>query len=161
MTMPAQRGIFAVKLNELEQEYSRTLQRLRLCQREDHPSVRRELQQVWQEYQSCELQMQKSIRGSRSPAVAALSAAQLEYDLQIQHILQEELPGYLHGENTDGTQDQAEAASLYGEYAIDFTAQAMRHALLAALSAIDLQMSCDEKKSCAAAQTHTEGMPNE
>lgn len=159
--MPAQSGIFAAKLNELEQEYGRTVRRLRLCQQEDHQSVRRELQQVWQEYRSCELQMQKSIRDSRSPAVAALSAAQLEYDLQIQHILQEELPGYLHGENTDGTQDQAEAASLYGEYAIDFAAQAMRHALLAALSAIDLQMSCDEKKRCPAAQTNTEGMPNE
>ena len=40
---------------------------------------------------------------------------------------------------------------LYGEYAIDFAAQAMRHALLAALSAIDLQMSCEE-----AAQKPTE-----
>ena len=45
------------------------------------------------------------------------------------------------------TEDQAEAASLYGEYAIDFAAQAMRHALLAALSAIDLQMNCEERES--------------
>ena len=55
-----------------------------------------------------------------------------------------ELPAYLHGENTCRDADRAEAASLYGEYAIDFAAQAVRHALLAALSAIDLQMSCDE-----------------
>ena len=47
-------------------------------------------------------------------------------------------------ENTCRDADRAEAASLYGEYAIDFAAQAVRHALLAALSAIDLQMSCDE-----------------
>ena len=59
-------------------------------------------------------------------------------------ILHDELPGYLHEEGNDRIADQAEAASLYGEYAIDFAAQAMRHALLAALSAIDLQMSCEE-----------------
>ena len=86
-------------------------------------------------------------RSSHSPAVAALSAAQLEYDLKIQEILQNELPGYVHGEDSDVTEDQAEAASLYGEYAIDFAAQAMRHALLAALSAIDLQMNCEEREN--------------
>lgn len=53
------------------------------------------------------------------------------------------VPG-LSYENTCRDADRAEAASLYGEYAIDFAAQAVRHALLAALSAIDLQMSCDE-----------------
>lgn len=62
----------------------------------------------------------------------------------MQRILRDELPAYLHGENTCRDADRAEAASLYGEYAIDFAAQAVRHALLAALSAIDLQMSCDE-----------------
>lgn len=71
-------------------------------------------------------------------------AAQLDYDQKVRHILHDELPGYLHEEGNDRIADQAEAASLYGEYAIDFAAQAMRHALLAALSAIDLQMSCEE-----------------
>ena len=88
--------------------------------------------------------MSDSVRESRSPAVAALSQAQLTYELEVQRILRDELPAYLHGENTCRDADRAEAASLYGEYAIDFAAQAVRHALLAALSAIDLQMSCDE-----------------
>lgn len=56
----------------------------------------------------------------------------------------DELPAYLHGREHLSRRRPAEAASLYGEYAIDFAAQAVRHALLAALSAIDLQMSCDE-----------------
>lgn len=37
-----------------------------------------------------------------------------------------------------------EAAALYTEYAIDFAVQSMRYALVAALKAIDLQMSAEE-----------------
>ncbi len=36
-------------------------------------------------------------------------------------------------------EDQAEAISLYAEYAIDFATQTMRHALIAALTAVILQ----------------------
>ena len=139
-------GSFDNKLWDLEEQYGQTISRLRLYQRKSHGEVRQELQAVWQEYRENELLMQKNVAGSRSPAVAALAEAQLEYDLRIQHILRSELPGYLHGENTGRTEDQAEAASLYGEYAIDFAAQAMRHALLAVLSAVDLEMSCEEQK---------------
>lgn len=106
--------------------------------------MHRELQALWQDCRERELQMRESVRESRSPAVAALSQVQLTYELEVQRILRDELPAYLHGENTCRDADRAEAASLYGEYAIDFAAQAVRHALLAALSAIDLQMSCDE-----------------
>ena len=125
-------GVFTGKLCELERQYGDAVDRLRLYQQADHEQVRRELQALWQD------------RESRSPAVAALSQAQLTYELEVQRILRDELPAYLHGENTCRDADRAEAASLYGEYAIDFAAQAVRHALLAALSAIDLQMSCDE-----------------
>ena len=127
-------GVFTGKLCELERQYGDAVDRLRLYQQADHEQVRRER----------ELQMRESVRESRSPAVAALSQAQLTYELEVQRILRDELPAYLHGENTCRDADRAEAASLYGEYAIDFAAQAVRHALLAALSAIDLQMSCDE-----------------
>ena len=40
-------------------------------------------------------------------------------------------------------QDLAEAVSLYAEYAIDFASQAIRHALMVSLKAIDLQNSYD------------------
>ena len=137
-------GVFTGKLCELERQYGDAVDRLRLYQQADHEQVRRELQALWQDCRERELQMRESVRESRSPAVAALSQAQLAYELEMQRILRDELPAYLHGENTCRDADRAEAASLYGEYAIDFAAQAVRHALLAALSAIDLQMSCDE-----------------
>ena len=145
--MSTKNGIFAGKLCELERQYEQTIRCLRCCQRSDHREIQRALRCLWQEYRENDLLLQRSISKSHSPAVAALSAAQLEYDLKIQDILQNELPGYVHGEGSDVTEDQAEAASLYGEYAIDFAAQAMRHALLVALSAIDLQMNCEEREN--------------
>ena len=60
-------------------------------------------------------------------------------------ILREKLPRLMRGEE-DPQEEQAEAAALYAEYAIDFASQAMRGALLAALIAIDRQMSCEEQK---------------
>ena len=38
-----------------------------------------------------------------------------------------------------------EAAALYAEYAVDFAVQAMQYALIAALSAIDLQENTEEE----------------
>lgn len=143
--MNTESGIFDSKLHELERQYGKTVGCLRSCQQETHEEVRQGLQAVWQEYRENELLMRQCAAGSRSPAVAALSEAQLEYDLAVQRILRNELPGYLHSEGNDRAEDQAEAAGLYGEYAIDFAAQAMRHALLAVLSAIDLEMSCEEQ----------------
>ena len=131
-------GIFAGKLHEIEGQYGRILSRLRVAQYESHDEIRRTIRQLEAECRGTESLLEQSIADCRSPAVSALAAAQLDYNQKVRHILHDELPGYLHEE------DQAEAASLYGEYAIDFAAQAMRHALLAALSAIDLQMSCEE-----------------
>ena len=159
--MNAKTGIFAAKLYELERQYEQTVSSLQRYQQEDHEEVRRELRRLCQEYRENELLMQQSIAGSHSPAVAALSAAQLEYDLKTQHILRHELPGYVHGDGADATEDQAEAASLYGEYAMDFAAQAMRHALLAVLSAMDLQMNCEERETKPDIRRSTEEMPNE
>ena len=137
-------GIFAGKLYEMEQQYSQMLSRLRMYQSKSRDEIRRTIRQLEAECRGTESLLEQSIADCRSPAVSALAAAQLDYDQKVRHILHDELPGYLHEEGNDRIADQVEAASLYGEYAIDFAAQAMRHALLAALSAIDLQMSCDE-----------------
>lgn len=137
-------GIFAGKLYEMEQQYSQMLSRLRMYQSKSRDEILRTIRQLEAECRGTESLLEQSIADCRSPAVSALSAAQLDYDQKVRHILHDELPGYLHEEGNDRIADQAEAASLYGEYAIDFAAQAMGHALLAALSAIDLQMSCEE-----------------
>ena len=61
--------------------------------------------------------------------------------------MQHDLPEYLHSEDSSLSEDQAEAASLYAEYAVDFAIQSARYALIAAMTAIDLQMTCEEEKT--------------
>ena len=144
--MKRSEGLFVIKLYELEQQYGRMQSRLRLCQQEDHPKIRQELQKATDEYKENEILLQKNVEGSRSPAVAALAGAQLEYYRTIRKILEQELPDYLRSETSTSSEDKTEAAALYGEYAIDFAVQSTRYALIAALKAIDLQMSTDEQK---------------
>lgn len=142
--MEAENGIFSVKLTELERQYRETVRCLHRYQQEDHAQIVREIEALRREYQKNESLMEQAVQTSRSPAVAELSRVHLEYEQCIRRVLQEKLPGYLHEENSDAVQDQAEAACLYGEYAIDFVSQAMRRAQLAALWAIDLQQRCEE-----------------
>lgn len=139
-------GMFAIKLYELEQQYGRVQSRLRICQKEEHPKIRQELQKAADEYKENELLLQKNIEGSRSPAVAALAGAQLEYYKTVRKILEQDLPDYLHSEASSALENNTEAASLYAEYAIDFAVQSARYALIAALKAMDLQMSAEEQK---------------
>lgn len=147
--MKAQQELFATKLRELEQEHERIRSRLRLCQGEDRQQVRQELDQLTREIDETDAALQQAADTSHSPAVAALSAAQLEYEDRVGRILREKLPRYLHCSATDAASDRAEAAALYAEYAMDFAAQAMRRALQSALAAVELQLEQEEKEAAA------------
>ena len=147
--MKAQQELFATKLRELEQEHERIRSRLRLCQGEDRQQVRQELDQLTREIDETDAALQKTADTSHSPAVAELSAAQLEYEDRVGRILREKLPRYLHCSATDAASDRAEAAALYAEYAMDFAAQAMRRALQSALAAVELQLEQEEKEAAA------------
>ncbi|HIS68313.1 MAG TPA: hypothetical protein IAA58_02970 [Candidatus Gallacutalibacter stercoravium] len=144
--MKINEGIFAIKLYELEQQYGRMQSRLHLCQTEDHSKIRQELQKSTDEYKENEILLKNNVEGSRSPAVAALAGAQLEYFQTVRRILEQELPDYLHSETSTSPEDRTEAAALYAEYAIDFAVQSARYALIAALKAIDQQMNSEEQK---------------
>lgn len=139
-------GMFAVKLCQLEQQYGLLQSRLRLCQEGSHEKIRCELQKAADEYKETDLLLQSSVEASRSPAVSALAQAQITYCRNVEQLLKEELPEYLHSEDSVPGQDQAEAAALFAEYAVDFATQSMRYALWAALSALDLQMIQEEKR---------------
>ena len=138
-------GIFAVKLCELERQYGLLQTRLELCQGAGHEKIRDILQDELNDYRENALLIERRAEGSRSPAVAERASAQRDYDRRVEEILREKLPRLMRGEE-DPQEEQAEAAALYAEYAIDFASQAMRGALLAALIAIDRQMSCEEQK---------------
>lgn len=149
--MKINEGMFAVKLYELERQYGRMQSRLRLCQQDDHQKIRQELQRVMEEYQEDELLLLNNVENSRSPAVAALAGAQLDYSRRAEEILEQELPEYLRDEDgsapEEGAKHQAEAAALYAEYAIDFAVQSIRYALMTALKAMDMQMDSEEAKT--------------
>lgn len=149
--MKINEGMFAVKLYELERQYGRMQSRLRLCQQDDHQKIRQELQRVMEEYQEDELLLLNNVENSRSPAVAALAGAQLDYSRRAEEILEQELPEYIQDEDgsapEEGAKHQAEAAALYAEYAIDFAVQSMRYALMTALKAMDMQMDSEEAKT--------------
>lgn len=143
--MELKQGIFAVKLCELEREYGRLQSRIHLIQEKEPAQVLEELGRLQDEYQERRLLLDERVRASRSPAVAALAQAQLEFGARAERILTEELPDEMRGRNQSGAEDRAEAMALYAEYAIDFATQMMRHALIAALSAIALQQKAEHQ----------------
>lgn len=144
--MKLNEGMFAIKLYELEQQYGLMQSRLRLSQQEDHIKIQHELQKAADEYRENELLLQKNVEGCRSPAVAALAGAQLQYFGTVREILEHELPDYLRSEAVESSDDKTEAAALYAEYAIDFAVQSTRYALIAVLKAMDLQMKWEEQR---------------
>ena len=154
-------SIFAVKLCELECEYGQLKNRICLCQQEDHDRIRRELQKITEECKENDRLLQETAESSRSPAVAELAGLQLHYTREMEEILKQRLPAdmydgtenpvsyqasrYWRGEQ-EVMENRAEGMTLYAEYAIDFATQAMKYALQASLAALDMQMSCEEKK---------------
>ena len=116
-------GMFAVKLCELEHQYGLLRSRLELCQGADHEKIRHLLADVLDDYRENALLLEQSA----------------------EELLRDRLPRLMHGEE-DPQEERAEAAALFAEYAIDFAAQGVRSALLAALAAMDQQMNCEEQQ---------------
>lgn len=76
--------------------------------------------------------LQNRIDNSRSPIASKIAEAQKDYIKEIENILK------------DNSISSHELTALYAEYAMDFALQAIQHALLASLDAIDLQMTEEE-----------------
>lgn len=129
--MEGTNGMFSAKLREMEREYGTMQRELRRLEagRENSP---RELDEIWREYEEQLARLERTARTCRSPAMARMADLQREYERKMEQILQERLTGA-------GAEGQAEAAALYAEYAMDFAVQTMRYALMAALSAAQLE----------------------
>lgn len=137
--MKANQDIFTAKLHELEQQYECLRKRLEICNAQSHRQIHRELESARQEYNSLELRLKQIVKNSRSPAVSSLAKVQLEYSQKTERLLKDQITADLHSDvNTPG-EDREEASALYAEYAIDFASMAVKYALLASLSALDMQ----------------------
>lgn len=140
-------GILTIKLYELEKAYGQMQSRLRLCQEAEPEKLRRELQELKDEYEEKNYLLKQNAKNSRSPAVATLSERQVEFFKNAVTVIKDELPKYLNSETNDDAETSAEAYALYAEYAIDFAVQSMRYALIAAMKAIDAQNElCEERE---------------
>ena len=118
---------------------------MELCQGADHEKIRHLLADVLDDYRETALLLEQRAEGCRSPAVAELAGVQRDYSKRMEELLRDRLPRLMHGEE-DPQEERAEAAALFAEYAIDFAAQGVRSALLAALAAMDQQMNCEEQQ---------------
>ena len=145
--MKLNQELFAIKLYEMEQQYGKIQSRIHICGQENHKRIREELQKAKDEFHEHAMILEKSVEGSRSQAVAELARTQLECSKKMESLLQQgQLEQYLHSEKSSCAEDRAEAATLYAEYAMDYAVQTVQYALIAALSAIDIQMDSEESK---------------
>lgn len=141
--MELQNGMFTAKLQELAQEYGRLQNRILLLQGTHSEQIRQEREQLEAECRQHVLLLDETVRSCRCPAMARLAQLQRDYGQQTETLLQ---TGIIQ-QNPDGVpiryQDDAETMALYAEFAIDFATQSMRHALMAALRAAELEIQAD------------------
>ncbi|HJC57557.1 MAG TPA: hypothetical protein H9700_09360 [Candidatus Eisenbergiella intestinipullorum] len=137
-------GIFSVKLCEMEQRYGKLQSRIQLCQTRDHDRIREEIRRMEEEEEEDRILLKKRMKGSGYPAAARLARALSDYEDRMRKILQEAENGDFSREHLKS--ENPEPAILYAEYAADFATQSMNYALLAALKAVDKQLSYEEKK---------------
>lgn len=137
--MKTNQDIFTAKLHELEQQYECLRKRLKICTAQSHRQIHRELESAKQEYNSLELCLKQIVKNSRSPAVSSLAKVQLEYSQKTERLLKDQITADLHSDANTPGEDREEASALYAEYAIDFASMAVKYALLASLSALDMQ----------------------
>ena len=125
-------GMFSAKLREMEREYGTMRRELRRLEAgEDGP---RELERIWRAYQAQLTHLEQTARSCRTPAMAQMADLQREYEQKMEQMLRRSMA-------QGGAEGRAESAALYAEYAMDFAIQAMRYALMAALSAVQLERS--------------------
>lgn len=143
--MKIYQDILGAKLQELEQQYEHLRNRLQICEGEDPGQIHQELESAKKEYDTLQLRLRSTVETSRSPAVSRLAKVQLAYNTETEKLLKEQVAGDLHSDANTPAEDKEEASALYAEYAIDFASMAVKYALLASLSAIDMQT--DPKQS--------------
>ena len=144
----AQSGTFAVKLCELSDIYGQLLRHIRIFQEEstNAAQIHRVLEQLLEECREQDRLLQWQVQHRCLRSAAKLARAQLQYKRQAESLLCHDMLREMAGRNASELEDRAEARTLFAEYAIDFATQSMNHALLAALRAVEKQLSYEEEQ---------------
>lgn len=132
-------SIFAVKLYEMEEQYSKLQCRIRLCEQGGSGKIHSELKKAEEEYKENTMLLEEKARSSRSLAVQRLIRAQLDYRQKTEDLMKDDIIKDIHSEDNSPEEDKTEADLLYAEFAMDFATLAMQQALISALAALDRQ----------------------
>lgn len=138
LRMTTCQGIFNIKLYEMERAFDHLQGRIQLCQTADHAKIQNEINTLTDKCLENEILLTKTSERSRTPFVAELAQAQAAFSRQCQFCLQQALA------SSKDLNEQAEAATLFAEFAIDQVMQAVNYAMLSAMHAIDRQLTADE-----------------
>lgn len=135
-------SLFAVKLHEMEKAYARLQCRIEMCQNAERDKLLKEIDTLKDECCENTILLRKLAEGSRTPEVAELASVLLTYDQHTQNCLNKTLLS-----QSVASEEQAEVAAVYAEFAIDQAIQSMKHALLAALVTVEKQLAAAEDNS--------------
>ena len=134
---------FQSKLRELDQEYRRMEKWIQICHVGTKKEVKAVKETLLQEFREDERQMEDMVDSGRSQVVSKLAAAQLEH-YRSNAIALEHAAEYFKQIGKEEEADRAESMALYAEFAMDHAVHAVRYALLAVCSAVEMQMQIEE-----------------
>lgn len=135
--------ILTVKLHELDQKMGQLYSKIELSETASHAEVRRELESLRKECAEDERALQNKLKLSKASVVEEYSAVydQLEEVLASVREKSSKPPTGSYGE-----EKAVEDKILTAEYSLDFAMQAIEHALLQAMEAIDAEMAQEERQ---------------
>lgn len=134
--MTENNGLFDAKLQELSAAYADLQKHIAALESADPEKVHKAHRDLENEWADTVVDLKARAQAMRYFTAQQLSSVQLEYCRKAQDLLNESMKRSWANLAGDSESDNM---ALYAEYAIDFATLAMRHALLAAAAALDVQ----------------------
>ncbi|HIV85248.1 MAG TPA: hypothetical protein H9900_00375 [Candidatus Monoglobus merdigallinarum] len=128
-------GILAAKLCELSSSCAQLKDRTDVCRNEDADGLKASIRQISEECAESEAALKNGALNGKNPGAAALSELYLEFSERLAETVKN-ISGKALFDELSPSEDDAERAMLFAEYAIDFAVYAARQATLAAMTAV-------------------------
>lgn len=132
--------ILSIKMYELDKKIGRLQSRIQISESEDHDRIRSEITGLRRECEENRTELANRLKHSRNSKVAVLNESYEEIERAIKHATDQLEDG---GQKEDLCADER---ILFAEYTLDFAMQAVNHALLVSMEALDACMSQQEEK---------------
>ena len=137
-------GLFSAKLEDLAEKAALMQRHIAELESADPDEVRRARAHLEAEWADVIVELKNRAKAMRFLTGQQLSQVQLEYCRRAADILHDSLKTNWWA--VAGGASKSDEAALYAEYAIDFAALAMRYALLATATALDMQYEEERNK---------------